>query len=87
MKPWNKQWTLDIEDPYERLLYTMVYDAFWDFYFYRDDMSIRIPAFNFLISGGGEWKEFIKTNLLRDFIRYCRLEYWDSEAVEFLEEE
>ncbi len=78
MKPWNKQWTLEIDDPYERLLYTMVYDAFWDFYYYRNDLSIRIPAFNFLVSGGGEWKQYIKTNVLRDFIRFCRLEYWDE---------
>lgn len=77
---------LEIDDPYQRLLYAVVHEAFWDFYRYRDDMSIRLPAFRFLISGGGAWKPFIKTNVLRDFIRFCRVFYWSGEAADFVEE-
>lgn len=79
MIPFNRTEALKIEDPYLRLLYAgIIYDAFWDFYFYRNDMDVRIDAFNFLVSGGGEWKEHIKTNLLRDFIRFCKYEYWEE---------
>jgi len=66
---------LEIEDPYQRLLYAIVYQAFLDFAYYPHRMDIRLPAFRFLISGGGEWKDYIKTNVLRDFIRYCKTEY------------
>jgi len=72
---------LEIDDPYQRLLYAIVYESFWDFYYYRHDMSIRLPAFNFLISGGGEWKEHIKTNVLRDYIRFCKINYWGAEGA------
>ena len=76
--PMNRTEALKIEDPWLRLLYAgIIYEAFFDFAYYRHDLSLRIPAFNFLISGGGEWKEHIKTNLLRDFIRYCKQEYWE----------
>jgi len=67
---------LEIDDPYERLLYGIVYQAFLDFYYHRYNMSLRLPAFTFLVSGGGVWKQYLRTNIKRDFIRYCKWEYW-----------
>ena len=68
---------LEINDPYKRLLYGIVYQAFLDFAYYPHRMDIRLPAFNFLVSGGGYWADHLDMDVREIFIRYCKENYYE----------
>ena len=77
---------LEIDDPWQRLMYAIIYQAFLDFYYYPHKLELRMPAYEFLMSGGGEYKEFTPMNIKRVFIKYCKEEYgWSEEEVENFE--
>ena len=72
---------LGIEDPHRRLLYAIIYRAFLDFGNFRHDMSARLPAFCFLVSGGGYWADHVDTDIRRIFVRYCKEHYYARDTL------
>ena len=80
MKSGSKHEILKINDPYKRLLYAIIQEAFWDFYRYPHDLSRRIPAFNFLVSGGGYWKDSLDIDVRELFVRYCKENYYEGNS-------
>ena len=71
---------LEINDPYKRLLYAIIYQAFLDFAYYPHKMEIRLPAFNFLVSGGGIWADHMDIDVKELFIRYCKENYYERDT-------
>lgn len=74
---------LEIEDNWQRLMYAVIFSAFQDFYYYPHRPEIRMPAYEFLMNGGWDYKEFTPMNVKRVFLKYCKDEYgWTEEEVE-----
>ena len=71
---------LKIIDPSERLLYAIIYQAFLDFAYYPHKMEVRLPAFNFLISGGGYWADHTDIDIKAVFVRYCKENYYERNS-------
>ena len=78
---------LEIEDPWDRLMYATIFSAFQDFYYYPHNPDIRMPAYKFAIEGGWDYKEFTPANIKRIFIKFCKLNYgWSEEETLSYEE-
>ena len=65
-------------DPYEELLQAIIIQALKDFANYPHDMSIRLPAFVFLQSGGGYWADSLDSDFVkRLLVTYCKENYYE----------
>ena len=73
---------LAINDPHKKLLYAIIYRAFLDFANRENPMYIRLPAFNFLVSGGGYWADHVDVDIRELFIRYCKENYYERDSLD-----
>lgn len=65
---------------YEDLLNGIILKALEDFTEYPHKMEVRLPAFNFLISGGGYWADHTDIDIKAIFVRYCKENYYERNS-------